>query len=139
MMSSGDWSWMIGGAWQTMSRQDWQRLQRQLLGNSIGSAHSGWSAWAIAGIALPAIFLGAAIALEGSDRPWASGRSERSLRASDAAPSLPHRYTLNRVSRRSGSVNLPLAPQAGLPFPGRERRAVATGPSSVGGTGCGEA
>jgi hypothetical protein len=42
MMSSGNWSWMMGGAWQNMTRQDWQRLQHQLLGTST-SRHHGWS------------------------------------------------------------------------------------------------
>jgi hypothetical protein len=32
MMTSGDWSWMMGSAWQHMTRQDWQRHQHQLLG-----------------------------------------------------------------------------------------------------------
>jgi hypothetical protein len=37
MMSSGNWSWMMGGAWQHMSRQDWQRHQKQLLGPGPGT------------------------------------------------------------------------------------------------------
>jgi hypothetical protein len=43
MMSSGNWSWMIGGAWQHMTRQDWQRLQHQLLGTNTNTPNHGWS------------------------------------------------------------------------------------------------
>ncbi len=41
MMGSGDWSWMMGGAWQNMTRQDWQRLRQRLLGTSAGSSRGG--------------------------------------------------------------------------------------------------
>jgi TRAP-type C4-dicarboxylate transport system permease small subunit len=44
MMSSGNWSWMMGGAWQNMTRQDWQRLQHQLLDTGTNTtSHDGWS------------------------------------------------------------------------------------------------
>jgi hypothetical protein len=44
MMSSGNWSWMMGGAWQNMTRQDWQRLQHHLLGTTLNTTrHHGWS------------------------------------------------------------------------------------------------
>ena len=44
MMSSGNWSWIMGGAWQSMTRQDWQRLQHQLVGTNINrTSHHGWS------------------------------------------------------------------------------------------------
>jgi hypothetical protein len=44
MMSSSNWSWMMGGAWQNMTRQDWRRLQHQLLGTSTNTtSHHGWS------------------------------------------------------------------------------------------------
>ena len=79
MMSSGDWNWMMGGAWQNMSRQDWQRLQQQLLGTNTSNTHNGTSGWMIAAIALAALLLGAAIALlavryRPSKRPPASAR-----------------------------------------------------------------
>lgn len=58
MMRSGNYSWMMGGAWRTMSRQDWQRLQRQWLGTPTPAAHSGGiNAWAIAAIALAALLV----------------------------------------------------------------------------------
>jgi hypothetical protein len=48
MMSSRDWSWMMGGAWQHMTRQGWQRREQQLLGPSAGTMmNNGWSAIAI--------------------------------------------------------------------------------------------
>jgi hypothetical protein len=37
MMSSREWSWMMGGAWQHMTRQDWQRRRQQLLGPGAGT------------------------------------------------------------------------------------------------------
>jgi hypothetical protein len=44
MITSSNWSWMMGGAWQHMTRQDWQRLQHQLLGTNINTtSHHGWS------------------------------------------------------------------------------------------------
>ena len=66
MMRSGNYSWMMGGAWRNMSRQDWQRIQQQLLGTT--GHGDGWSAWAIAAVALAALVLGGAIALVASHR-----------------------------------------------------------------------
>jgi hypothetical protein len=56
MMSSGNWSWMMGGAWQHVTRQDWQRLQHQLLGTNTTS-HSGWSAAAMIATMLGGVLL----------------------------------------------------------------------------------
>jgi hypothetical protein len=59
MMGSGDWSWMMGGAWQNMTRQDWQRLQQRLLGTNASSIRGdgGWSAVAIIATILGALAL----------------------------------------------------------------------------------
>ncbi len=59
MMGSGDWTWMMGGAWQNMTRQDWQRLQQRLLGTNAGSSRGGggWSPVAIVATALGAVAL----------------------------------------------------------------------------------
>jgi len=54
MMSSSDWSWMTGGAWQHMSAQDWRLLQQRLLGTSAINKHMGWSALAIVAATLAA-------------------------------------------------------------------------------------
>jgi hypothetical protein len=56
MLSSTDWSWMLGGAWQNMSRQDWQRLQHQLLGTN-ATSHHGWSTVATMAAILGGILL----------------------------------------------------------------------------------
>jgi hypothetical protein len=53
MMSSSDWSCMMGGTWQHMSRQDWRQLQQRLLGTSTMNHHSRWSGLAIVGATLP--------------------------------------------------------------------------------------
>lgn len=53
---SGDYGWMMGGAWRNMSRSDWQKLQRQWLGTS-ASAGGGWSGGAIAGVAVGSALL----------------------------------------------------------------------------------
>ena len=60
MMSSSDWSWMMGGAWQPMTRQEWQRLQQRLLGTnaSAGRGGGGWSPVAIVATTLGAVALG---------------------------------------------------------------------------------
>ncbi len=42
MMGSGDWTWMMGGAWQNMTRQDWQRLQQRLLGTNARLEQGRW-------------------------------------------------------------------------------------------------
>jgi hypothetical protein len=40
MMRSGNWGWMMGGAWRSMSRQDWPRLQHQWMrAGATASAH----------------------------------------------------------------------------------------------------
>jgi hypothetical protein len=57
MMSSGDWSWMMGGAWQHMTRQDWQRHEQQLLGPGVGTMMNNSSST----IAIIAACLGALI------------------------------------------------------------------------------
>ena len=58
MMSSGDWSWMMGGAWQHTTRQDWQRLQHQLLGTNINTTgHHGWSTVAMMAAVLGGLVL----------------------------------------------------------------------------------
>jgi hypothetical protein len=56
MMSSGDWSWMMGGAWQNMTRHDWQRLQHRLLGTNTTS-HHGWSMGAMMAAVLAGLVL----------------------------------------------------------------------------------
>jgi hypothetical protein len=58
MMSSGDWSWMMGGTWQHMTRQDWNQLQGRLLGTTMMGNHTGWSALAITGAILAALIVG---------------------------------------------------------------------------------
>jgi hypothetical protein len=58
MMSSSNWSWMIGGAWRNMTRQDWQRLEHQLLGTNTGTTSgNGWSPLAIVATALAGVFV----------------------------------------------------------------------------------
>lgn len=60
MMNSTDWSWMMGGAWQTMTRQAWQRLQERLLGTGASPRPAGgWSPVAIIAVTLPVVLLGA--------------------------------------------------------------------------------
>lgn len=56
MMRSGDWGWMMNGAWLGMNRADWHRLESHLLGTSSTSG-SGWSVWAIVGVGLGAALL----------------------------------------------------------------------------------
>ena len=71
MMSSGDWSWMMGGAWQQMTRQDWQRRQQQLLGPGAGTTiNDGWSAIAIIAVCLGAVILLALAILAIIRRPF---------------------------------------------------------------------
>jgi hypothetical protein len=69
MMGSGDWSWMMGGAWQNMTRQDWQRLQRRLLGASAGRG-SGWTPVAIVAVTLGGVLLIALAILALIRRPF---------------------------------------------------------------------
>ena len=69
MMSSGDYSWTMGGNWRSMTRQDWQRLQQQWLGTSATTGH-GWSPWVIAGVTLAAALLAALAALALVRRPF---------------------------------------------------------------------
>jgi hypothetical protein len=57
MMSSSDWSWMMGGTWQHMSHQDWRQLQERLLGTNKTNNHTGWSAIVILGATLVAAVL----------------------------------------------------------------------------------
>jgi hypothetical protein len=58
MIGSGDWSWMMGGAWQTMTRQDWQRLEQRLLGaKASASSRTGWSPPAVIAVTLGAVLL----------------------------------------------------------------------------------
>ncbi len=58
MMNSGDWSWMMGGAWQNMTRQDWQRLQHRLLGTNINTtSHHGCSTVAMMAAVLGGLVL----------------------------------------------------------------------------------
>jgi hypothetical protein len=58
MMSSANWSWMMGGAWQNMTRQDWQRLQHRLLHTNIDpTSHHGWSMAAIMAAVLGGLVL----------------------------------------------------------------------------------
>lgn len=57
MMRSGDWGWMMNGAWQGMSRADWQQLESRLLGSGVSSGSGGLSATAIIAIALGAALL----------------------------------------------------------------------------------
>jgi hypothetical protein len=58
MMSSGEWNWMMGGSWQHMTRQDWKLVQERLLGTNTTDGHTGWSALAVAGVAVGATVLG---------------------------------------------------------------------------------
>jgi len=57
MMSSSNWRWMVGGAWQNMTRHDWKRLQHQLLGTNSSSGGNGWSPFAIIAATLAAVLL----------------------------------------------------------------------------------
>ena len=71
MMSSGDGSWMMGGAWQHMTRQDWQRRQQQLLGPGAGTMmNNGSSAITIIAACLGAIILVALAILAVIRRPF---------------------------------------------------------------------
>jgi hypothetical protein len=58
MMSSGNWSWMMGGAWQKMTRQDWRRLEHHLLGTPLNTtSHRGWSMVAMMAAVLGGLLL----------------------------------------------------------------------------------
>lgn len=57
MRGSGDWSWMIGGAWQNMTRPDWQRVQHQLLGTNSNTSNHGWSTAAMMAVVVGGILL----------------------------------------------------------------------------------
>jgi hypothetical protein len=71
MMSTGDWKWMMGGAWQNMTRQDWQRLHQRLLGSTPSRSHDGTSGWMIAAITLGVALLAVTIGLLiGRRRPF---------------------------------------------------------------------
>jgi hypothetical protein len=71
MMSSGDWSGMMGGAWQHMTRQDWQRHQQQLLGPGAGTTmNNGSNAIAIITACLGAVILVALAILAIIRRPF---------------------------------------------------------------------
>jgi hypothetical protein len=71
MMSSGEWSWIMGGAWQHMTRQDWQRRQQQLLGPGAGTMmNNGWSAITIIAVCLGAVILVALAILAIIRRPF---------------------------------------------------------------------
>jgi hypothetical protein len=71
MMRSGDWSWMMGGAWQHMTRQDWQRRQQQLLGPGAGTMmNNSSSAIAIISACLGGIILVALAILAIIRRPF---------------------------------------------------------------------
>lgn len=63
-MRSGDYRWMMGGTWRNMSRADWQRVQHQWLGiNASAGRGDGWSAGAIAAVALGSALLAAVLAI----------------------------------------------------------------------------
>ena len=71
MMTTSDWSWIMGGAWQHMTRQDWQRREQQLLAPSAGTVmNNGWSAIAIIAVCLGAIMLIALAILAIIHRPF---------------------------------------------------------------------
>jgi hypothetical protein len=71
MMTSGDWSWMMGSAWQHMTRQDWQRHQHQLLGSGARTMmNNGSSAIAIIAACLAAVILVALVSLAIIRRPF---------------------------------------------------------------------
>jgi hypothetical protein len=71
MMTSRDWSWMMGGAWRHMTRQDWQRRQHQLLGSGAGTLmNNGSSAIAIIAACLGAVILVALAILAIIRRPF---------------------------------------------------------------------
>ena len=78
VMSSGNWSWMMGGTWRHMNRHDWQRLQRQLLGaTTTTTARHGWSTAAtmaatVGGILLVALAIAALIRRQVRRPPAAS-------------------------------------------------------------------
>ena len=71
MMTSRDWSWMMGGAWQHMTRQDWQRRQQQLLGPGAGTMiNNRSSAIAIIAAGVAAVILIALAILAITRRPF---------------------------------------------------------------------
>lgn len=81
MMSSGNWNWIMGGAWQNMTRQDWQRLQHHLLGTNINStSHQGWSMAAMMAAVLGGVLLVSLAIVAAIRRPF--------RRPPTAAPSL---------------------------------------------------
>jgi hypothetical protein len=66
------WSWMRAGAWRHMTAADWQRVRSSWMGPAMMSgARGGWSAAAVAAVAMAALLAGAFVALlaRGRRRP----------------------------------------------------------------------
>lgn len=75
MMRSGEYSWMMGGTWQSMSRSEWQRLQRSWLGTTADPAGGSWGTSAIAAAAAGAALLTALLAYLVRRRPFRHPRA----------------------------------------------------------------
>ena len=112
MMSSGNWSWMMGGAWQNMTRQDWQRLQHQLLGTQHQHAsHHGWSMAAMIAAVLAGLVL-----VPSRSWPSSAARSDdrrRPRRPYSQVPRVRHELSQNPL-RRQGRTHSPPNPRAAV-------------------------